>query len=169
MEKIKIEKNGTSLVKIELNDMGDYVAISADSQNLFDKFAAGFKHIADLADELPKKLAEIEKKYADRTDFNAVMDKTIESSKESVKFSEEAVNVIDSIFGEGTVKKFFRNVYEEIPDFLPDAECIIDFFEKISPIMEDLFNRKIEGYKKASQERMARYVPQDHKKASRKK
>lgn len=169
MEKIKIEKNSTSLAKIELNEKGEYIAVSVDSQALFDKFAAGFKHIADMAEELPKKLSEIEKKYDGKTDFNELMNKTIETSKASVKFSEEAIDVIDGIFGKDTVKKYFRNIYDEVPDFLPDADCIIEFFENITIPMEQLFNRKIEKYKKASAERMKKYIPQDHKKASSRK
>ena len=164
MEKTRIEEKNIGLLKVELNSEGDYIAISADNPIFFDNYAAGFKHIADLADEIPAKLEEIEKRYVGKDDFNSMMDKTLEMSKVNVQFSKEAVSVIDGIFGEGTVKKYFRNIIEEIPDFLPDVDCIIDFFEKITPVIEKLFNRKIENQRKKSKERMAKYQPQDHRK-----
>ncbi|MBO5283655.1 MAG: hypothetical protein J6B43_11135 [Lachnospiraceae bacterium] len=163
MEKIKLQKNDAKLIKVELNDKGDYTAISPDDSTLFNRFVAGYKRIADLGEEIPKKLEEIEKKYADQTDFAAVMEKTMAMSKVNVRFSEEAVLIVDSIFGEGTIGKYFRNVYEEIPSFLPGAECFIDFFEQITPEMEKIFNRKMEERRKKSKERMAKYQPQDHK------
>lgn len=164
MEKAKIEVKSTGLLKIELNNKGDYIVVSADNPIFFDNFATGFKRITDLADEVPAKLDEIENKYSGKDDFNSKMDKTLEMSNVNVKFSKDAVDVIDGIFGEGTVNKYFRNIIEEIPDFLPDVDCILDFFEKITPEIEKLFDRKIEYQKKKSKERMAKYQPQDHRK-----
>lgn len=167
MEKTRIEEKNTGLLKIELNSAGDYIVVSADNPLFFDNFAAGFKRIADLADEIPAKLEEIEKKYKDNEDFKSTMDKSMEMSRVNVQFSKDAVAVIDGIFGEGTVKKYFRNIIEEIPDFLPDVDCILDFFEKITPEIEKLFNRKVEERKKKSKERMAKYQPQDHRRSAK--
>lgn len=164
MEKTKIEEKNTGLLKVELNSYGDYIMLTADNPLLFDNFAAGFKRIADLADEISAKLDEIEKRYVGKDDFTSTMDKTLEMSKVNVQFSKDAVSVVDGIFGEGTIKKYFRSIIEEIPDFLPDVDCILDFFDKITPEMEKLFNRKVEERKKKSKERMAKYQPQDHKK-----
>lgn len=168
MEKEKISLKSVNLTKIELNDFGDYIAVSADSPTFFDGFAAGYKQIADLADGIPAKLEEIEKKYKDKEDFAATIDKALEMSGVNVDFSKEAADIIDGIFGAGTVKKYFRDIYEEIPDFLPDADCIIDFFEQITPVIEKLFDRKVEKQKALSKARMAKYQPQDHKKPQRK-
>lgn len=164
MEKVKLSEHSASLVKIELNKQGDYTAISLDDSTLFDRFVAGFKHLAQLSDEMPDKIAEIEKKYADKEDFSSAVDRTLEISKVNVSFSEEASKVVDGIFGADTLKKYFRNIYEEIPEFLPDADCILEFFEKITPEMEKLFDRKVEARTAASKARMAKYHPQDHKK-----
>lgn len=163
MEKAKIKLSSMNILKIELNGSGDYVTVSSDSPTFFDGFAAGYKRIIDLANEIPAKLDAVEKKYEGKEDFSSVMDKTLEMSGLNVNFSKDAVKIIDGIFGEDTVKKYFRNVYEEIPDFLPDADCILDFFEQITPVIEKLFNRKMEQQEKASKARMAKYQPQDHK------
>lgn len=168
MEKEKIGLKSISLTKIELNDSGDYIAVSADSPTFFDGFAAGYKKIADLADSIPGKLEEIEKRYEGKEDFPDTMDNALEMSAVNVDFSKEAAGIIDGIFGADTVKKYFREVYEEIPDFLPDADCIIEFFEQITPVIEKLFNRKVERQMAASKARMAKYQPQDHKRPQRK-
>lgn len=99
--------------------------------------------------------------------FPDIMDKTAEMSGVNVGFSEAAATVIDGIFGEGTLRKYFRDIYEEIPDFLPDADCIMDFLEQVIPVMEGLFGHKIERQREAGRARMARYQPQDHKKPGR--
>ncbi len=46
--------------------------------------------------------------------------------------------------------------------------CHVFFLEKMTPIMEDIFNRKMERREKASKTLMAKYQPQDHKKPRRK-
>ena len=168
MEKEKIGIKSVSLTKIELNDSGDYITVSADSPVFFDSFVSGYKKIAELADKVPFKLEEIEKKYNGQEDFASTMDKTLEMSGVNVDFSKEAARIIDGIFGSDTIKKYFRNISEEIPDFLPDADCIIDFFEQITPVIEKLFDRKVERQMAASNARMEKYQPQDHKKTQRK-
>lgn len=158
-EKIKKEES-VKLLKVELNETGDYIVISADDPKLFDRFVAGFNQIMNMAEEMPKKLNKIEKQYDGKDDFKSVLEKTSAMSKVNVEFSEEAVVIIDGTFGEGTIKKYFAEVYKEIPDFLPDSDCIIDFIEKITPIVEKTFDRKLQSRKT----RMAKYQPQDFKK-----
>ena len=164
MEKIKLKENSTKLIKVELNNHGDYVAISADDSTLLDRFVAGYKRIVDMSEDVPKKLNEVEKKYEGQKGFTAVMGKTAEMSKINVVFSEEAAKIVDGIFGEGTIKKYFHDIYEEIPNFLPDVDCFVDFLEQITPEMEKLFGRKIKERNQKSRERMAKYQPHDYKK-----
>lgn len=168
MEKTRIEEKSVSLFKIELNKKGEYIVVSADDSTLFDRFSAGFKKVADMADELPGRIEEIEKKFEGKEEFSDLMEKTVQLSKENVRFSEEAVKIVDGIFGEGTVKKYFRHIYEEIPDFLPDSYCIMDFFEQITPEMEKLFGRRLEQRKEERKKRMEKYKPQDHRKSASK-
>lgn len=162
--KIKLSKSNIHLHKIELNDNGDYIAVSSDDDAIFDRFVTGYHHIVHAADEIPKKIEEIEKKYKGKEDFTASMDKAVQISKINIGFSEDAFKTVDGIFGEGTLKKYFIDVYKEIPDFLPSADCLLEFFENIIPVMENLFNRKVDDMRKRSKERMAKYKPQDHKK-----
>ena len=160
----KMEYNDISVHQIELNSYGDYILIAGDSTEIYDKFVAGYKQLLAAADGIAEQIRQIEEKYEGKEDMNSVMDKVTEISKVNVGFSNLAVQIIDNIFGEGTVRKHFRDVYEDIPDFLPDAGCITDFFEKLIPVMEKIFDRKIKKDELARKQRMEKYKPQDHKK-----
>lgn len=160
----KMEDNDIAVHQIELNSYGDYILIAGDSPEIYDKFVAGYRQLMDAADGIKEQIEQIEKKYEGKEDANSVMDKVCEISKVNVGFSNLAVQTIDNIFGEGTVKMRFRSVYEDIPDFLPDVNCITDFFEKIIPVMEKIFDRKIKKDEMARKQRMEKYQPQDHKK-----
>ncbi len=163
MEKERIELKDNGIIKVELNKEGEYISVSPKDSELFDRFVKGAMHISDLSDKIAKKIPEIEKQYRGKEDFNSVMEKAAAMSKENVMFSQEAVRTIDSIFGEETMAKYFRNIYREIPSFLPDADCITDFFEQITPVMEKVFGRRVDQLN-LNKKRMAKYIPQDHKK-----
>lgn len=139
------KEGNLGLYKIELNNMGDYIEISTADTGLFDSFVETYKQIADAAKDLPGRYREIDKVRVIPGHEN----KTVEKIRVKVRFCEESAEKIECIFGQGTLKKYFRSLYEEIPDFMPGEECFIDFFEQIAPVLERLFERKIsEGYKK---------------------
>ena len=169
VENLKVENNSVEAIKVVLNKDGEYIMISPDDATMFDRFATGIRQIVTMANEMPKKLGEIEKQYKGKTDHQSRVAEAIAISRENVNFSREAVKIIDEIFGEDTIKKYFRDIYSKIPDFLPSSDCIIDFFEQITPPMEEIFNRKLNARDKLSKQRMDRYQPQDHKKPQRKK
>ena len=154
-----LDLNGSEVDEIKLNEHGDILKVSGNDAALFDKFANGYDKIVKMSDEMPGKLEAAEKESADKND----VEKAVAMSIVRVEFCENAIAVIDGIFGEETVKKRYRDYYESIPDFLPDEDLFIEFFETMTPIMEDIFNRKLERQQKASKERMAKYQPQDHK------
>ena len=169
METEKMVRGEVDTLRLEVNDDGEYIMISADDATMFDRFASGIRHIVELSDETAEKVEAIEKQYEGRTGFDTDMEKVAAISGINVEFSREAVRTVDSIFGEDTVKKVFRSTYNVIPDFLPSVNLITDFFEQVTPHMEKLFNRKLEAQKKASKARMDKYMPQDHKKPVRRK
>lgn len=159
MAKYELKLDGAEVDEITLNKHGDKIEISGDDAALFDKFANGYDKIVKMADEMPGKLESAEKESAEKDDIA----KAVAMSRVRVEFCEKAIGIIDEIFGEGTAKKSFKDYYDSIPDFLPDEDLFIAFFEKFTPIMEDIFDRKLKRQEKASKERMAKYQPQDHK------
>lgn len=165
MEKYNLNLEGAEIEEITLNKHGDILKISAEDATIFDRCANGYDKIVKMADEMPGKLDAVEKEFEGKEGSDS--SKMVALSRVRVGFCEKAIGVIDEIFGEGTTKKSFRDEYEAIPDFLPDEDMFIRFFDKMIPIMEDIFHRKMERQKKDSRERMKKYQTQDHKKPQR--
>lgn len=166
MAKYELKLDGTEVDEITLNNHGDKIQISADNASLFDRFANGYDKIVKMADEITGKLEAVEKEFEEKEDSD--IEKAVAMSRVRVDFCEKSIGIIDEIFGDGTANKSFRDGYESMPDFLPDEDLFIAFFDKMTPIMEDVFNRKMKRQEKASKARMAKYQPQDHKKPQRK-
>lgn len=146
------EKN-VGTFKIELNKAGDYIVISTKDMNLFNRFMNGYGLIADMAEKLPQKYKEVERKYG-----KPCMEKTVEISRINVTFSEDSIEIIDNIFGRDTVKKYFRRLYKKVPDFMPETECFIHFFDHITPVLEELFGCNINDSEKQRIRSMSQYV-----------
>lgn len=157
-----------SIEEITINKHGDKIFISAEDSTLFDRFVNCFDFIIKQSKSRAAELAEIEKKYVGKEDAESEIEMAVEMSRVNVEFSTEAVKMIDGVFGEGTVQKYFCDHYEKIPSFLPGIDCFMEFLDKISPIMEDVFGKMIKGREEASRARMAKYQTLDHKKSQRK-
>lgn len=147
------KENNAKLYKIELNNLGNYIDISTTDTGLFDRFVAGYRQIADMAEGLPQKYKEIKQRYE-----HPCVEKTVEIARINVGFSEAAIKTIDDIFGKGTIKKYFGKLYKEIPDFMPGTECFIDFYDQMLPILEKLFDRRIDDSEKERIRSMGQYV-----------
>lgn len=144
MGKVHNKKNPKKgmLIKLELNDYGDYVVVSPSDNTLFERFAAGSKQAADMADHVSRKLKKIDRKYKEQTEIDAICEEVEEAAKIQVQFSKDVIRIIDGIFGEGTTRKYFRKFYEEDPDFLPTAACFTDFFDQMTPAMKQLLSMR---------------------------
>lgn len=156
---------GTSLKieEVEVNQHGDKIYISGEDSTVFDRFVNCFDFIIKQAKEKEAELVGIEKKYDGKDSVEDEIEMVVEMSRVNVDFSNKAVEQIDGIFGEGTVKKYFRDHYEKIPSFLPGVDCFMDFLEQISPVMEKIFGQTVKNRELASKARMSKYQPQDHK------
>lgn len=143
---------------IKLNTKGDKMFISSRDAGLWNRFLEGYKKFSALESEVSSKLEEEKKNQGteDSTDEAESAERVLEIRGE---FCQKMAEITDGIFGEGTVKKFFREEYECIPDFLPDEYEISSFYDTMIPIMEDIFKNKIEEDRKASKARMEKYRP----------
>lgn len=161
---------GTTLgfEEVEINTLGDKIAISPDDSAMLDNFVKCFDSVIKMFDENADKIAEIEKKYAGKEGVENDIAMAVEISAVNVDFSNKAVAAIDSVFGEGTVRLYFRDHYERIQNFLPGLACFMDFFTQMSPVMEDIFGKMSKNIAQLSKAKMARYQPQDHKPPQRK-
>lgn len=148
------EESKSGLYKIELNNMGDYIEISTADTGLFDRFVGTYRQIVNAAKDLPRRYGEIEKVRVIPGHEN----KTVEKIRANVRFYEESAEKIDLVFGQGTLKKYFREHYEKIPDFMPRTEYFIDFFEQMVPVLEKLFGRKVDERDKKAVKSMSQYI-----------
>lgn len=156
------KESNEKLIKVELNDRGDYIVISTGDNAFFEWVAQVFKRIVDMAEEIPKKCHEIEAESG-----RDEMEKIIEEARVNISFSEEAVRMIDGVFGDGTIRKYFYRLYEEVPDFIPDCDCFTDFFDKITPVMEQLLGVKMDERETARFRTMNRHVRHGRKRKRR--
>lgn len=150
VEELRID-NRVQLTKVYVGGGDDFIVVSGNDISIIDRFLAAGEELESLAAELDKNESDTEE-----NDYK----KEMEIRRE---FSEKATAIMDSVFGEGTTRKFFGDVYAVIPNFQPDAECFIDFWDSLIPVIERLAEHKIELEKLASKQRMSKYVPQDHK------
>lgn len=157
--------------EIELNEYGDKICVSPEDSAMFDNYIKCADLVMRLSKEKVAKAEEIEKKYGaadgEEMETETKIEMALELSELNLDFAVKATESIDSVFGEGTVRKYFRKHYEAIPSFLPGADCFMDFLEQMSPVMNDIFKGLAERREMASRERMAKYQPQDHKRKSK--
>lgn len=139
------KKNNVKLYKVELNDRGDFIEISTADTELFDRFVETYIQISDAAKDLLLRRKEIDKDCT----ISGNREKNMRKIRANVRFCEESSEKIDCVFGQGTLRKYFRRLYEEVPYFLPGTECFIDFFKQMAPALECFFERKINEKDKA--------------------
>lgn len=160
IEEMRIEKNEAEemridnrvqLTKVYVGGGDDFIVVSGNDISIIDRFIDAGNNLEALAAEMEKKEAKTdEKNYGKQID-------------ERKYFSEQATKIMDGVFGEGTTRKFFGDVYAVIPNFQPDLECFLDFWDSLIPVIERLSEHKVKLEKLASKQRMAKYQPQDHK------
>lgn len=154
IDEMRIE-NHVQLIKVYIGSGDDFIMVSGNDFSIISRFMAA-------GDELEAMVGEMEKEEAESRETDHK--KEIEDRR---NFSEKAAEIMDGVFGEGITKKFFGDVYAEIPNFEPDIECFIDFWNSLIPVIERLSEHKVKLQKLASQKRMSKYKPQDYKKKAR--
>lgn len=157
MEKIKHDEK--RIIEIEVNEKGDKIYIPMDDARFYDKFLEMFNNIISSAEAINGRINEIEKEYAGKEDFESKWQRCKKISAENVAFSNCAVEMVEMVFGKDALKKYFADVYEKIPDYLPDTDGFMDFLEKITPVIDKMFGKKTQR-KIIDKSKMSKYQPQ---------
>ena len=134
-------------------DNGSCIYVSGNDVSIIGRF---FK-AGDELEELGKEEDKIKDEYGEN-DYEEAVEMRMNISK-------RASEIMDGVFGEGTTDKYFGDVRELIPTFVPDVECFLGYWDSFIPLIERMMGHK---EKLASKKRMAKYQPQDHKKPQRK-
>lgn len=129
-------------------DNGSCIYVSGNDASIFERFVKAGKDLEALGEEEDKA-----REILDENDY----EKAIEIRAELCK---KAAEIMDGVFGEGTTDKYFGDVRELIPAFIPDIECFLGYWDVFIPVIERMVGHK---EKLASKKRMAKYQTQDHK------
>lgn len=144
--------NRVQLTKVYVGSGDNFIVISGNDISIFDRFQKAGYELEELAAEMENKEKERENK---ENDFATIVE-------ERKYFSEKATEIMDKVLGDGSTKKFFGDVYALIPNFQPDLECFLDFWDELIPVIEKLSEHKIKLERLASKRQ--KYQPQDYRK-----
>lgn len=160
VEEMHIE-NRVTLTKVFFGKGDDFIVVSGNDASIYLKFVNARKQFLSLAEELEDEELKIKEKYkADEEVSEEDEEKLLSMYRD---FSEKSEKIMDGVFGNGTTRKFWGDVYEVIPDFIPKVEAWMDYFDSLIPVAERLSDHSERLEKLSSMRRMAKYQPQGHK------
>lgn len=158
MKEFKLGSNlQENLLKVIVNDDGDAIYINPADTSFIGRYSAFLAWLDEKSAELSAKGDELSQRYEGKPLFVEDADGDLESidseqlvvlAKLMTSTYEEIAERIDGLFGQDTLKKYFKHFYEINPDFLPDEECINDFLEAISPAIDAAYGMRAEALKK---------------------
>ena len=140
-------KSSEDLFKLYLNEYDDFILIDENDSRIFYRYAEFLQWLDAKEKDIDATEREIRNKYGNdivmRDEDGEVSDVNIDAFVELARLRtnafKETCDQIDRIFGKDTCRKYFRVSYELNPDFVPDDECIYDFLEEITPVLNNLF------------------------------
>lgn len=133
----------------------------ADTARRFVELIQNLEQIADsgsgMADVFKEKYKEYESQSFDDLPDDVKMDIIVDASKVRIDVLNRMIAEIDALFGKDTIHNIFKECYERHEDFTPDEDALIDFVNKVIPVMNELFSMRNEKIrKKYSPNRAAR-------------
>ena len=160
IEEMRVESRVT-LTKVFFGKGNDFIVVSGNDASIYLKFVNARKQFLSLADDLENEELKIKEKYKENEEVSEEDEERLLTLYK--EFSNKSEKIMDGVFGEGTTKKFWGDVYEVIPDFIPKVEAWMDYFDSLIPVAERLSDHSDKLEKLSSMKRMAKYQPQDHK------
>lgn len=144
-----------NLVKVDVNDFGDYIMLDPSDASFQTRFFNLLKWVDEKQKELTSLAEEKGKKYEGRKLITQDEDGNTEIDMEQLSdlveiqtsFYRECKDQINALFGQDTLEKYFRVCYEINPAFLPDEDCIADFLDEITPVLNQVYNARFERIK----------------------
>lgn len=132
----------TGVKRIEVNDDGDYITLSLNDNAFLDRFLSLYERIQNMADEYTGKENAVREKYADGAESSrdGLLRETFALYTEAGKTMKQEM---DSLFGEGSCKKVFG-------DITPSFELYLDFFEQLTPYLQEFAKEKAQRMSKYS-------------------
>ncbi|MCI7131211.1 MAG: RNA polymerase subunit sigma [Lachnospiraceae bacterium] len=124
----------------------------ADTAKKFVELANNLEEIAnsgeEKAKECAKKYSEYEKQTFEELPDDIKTGMIVDASNVRIEVLKKMIAEIDGLFGKDTIHNVFRECYEISEDFVPDEDALIDFVNKVMPVMNDLFDLRAKAIRK---------------------
>lgn len=166
MAEMRLRNYSDDLQKVYVNEYDDFILINPGDHSFFSKFADFLAWINEEGAELDRIAEETGRKYEGREmisedeDGNTEVDteQLLELTKIRLDVCRMCNDKVDALFGQDTLKKYFRVSYEVNPDFVPDVDCIFDFVNQITPALEQIYHQRADRIsKKYNRKRKGRH------------
>lgn len=128
-------------VKNEDGEVVTVLSINVADADTADQFGKILDNLQRISDNCQKEADEWRKANPQEEADTEDVAKILEINRIRVKYLNQIMDEIDGLFGESTV----RNVYGDI---VPDEAALIDFVEKVIPVMNKLFGKRYEMTRK---------------------
>ncbi len=112
------------------------------------RFAELINNLEKISEDVEAEEKVLNKKYKDTDSKEFDYNRTIDISAFHTKSLNRILDEIDTTFGEGTVSGVFAEHIDINPDYIPDEYAIIDFIDKLVPVINNLYSERFELKKK---------------------
>ena len=131
----------TGVKRIEVNDDGDYITLSLSDNDFLNRFFALYENSQKMANEFSSSEAQIREKYqGDAETIYSCLREVLSIYTEAGK---NMMSEVDNLFGAGTCQKVFG-------DITPSFELYYDFFEQLTPYLQEFAKEKTQRMSKYS-------------------
>lgn len=131
------------ILHIKVNGYGDELLLNSADMSVFNRFAELYDKVQNIAEEAEIEAKQAKGKYSDQDTVDCVRALV----NVNIKHIQRIMTELDNVFGEGFVRKVYRENYELNPDFVPDEFSITELIEAMIPIMEDAYGERIKRNK----------------------
>lgn len=139
MEELVLDR-GIKKIAIKDDDTGELIVVLkinvADAQTA-EKFADVIHNLEGISKKCDEEAEAWRTAHPDPEEAKNDISLAVEINRIRVKYIRQIIEEIDNLFGEGTVAAIYG-------DIVPDEEALVDFIEKIIPVMSKLFNKRYE-------------------------
>lgn len=151
MKEYKVgQKHEEGIIKVYLNPQDDYILLDQNDARTVERYTKLIEWFDRKQAVYRKDAEDFSRTFKDRKmveekedgEIKVDTEQLLAFSKLHVGICRECCEKIDELLGADTVRKYFRASYEIAEDFIPDEDCILDFFEEMAPIFGEIFGKR---------------------------
>lgn len=144
MEEVVLDSGVRNIaIKNEDGDIITVLSINVADADTAERFGKIINNLQEISENCEKEAAawkrEHEQEETKPDDVN--VEEALQVNRIRVKYLKQVIEEIDGLFGYNTVADIYG-------DFTPDEAAVIDFVEKVIPVMNKLFGKRYEMTRK---------------------